>query len=306
MTATAVAQNRLEFGLITPQHWRTWPELAELWDFAEETGWESAWFMDHFISQGERDDGPCLEGWTALAAMAALHKRLQLGVYVSAVTHRAPSVLFKQALTVDQLSEGRLILAVGAGRNGREQAAMGFPSASPGERFERVAETLELFRRCEHEERTTFDGRHYRIESFACLPKPVNGHIPLMIGTSGERMLQLVARYADRWDTGGTPEIVRERGARLNRRCETLGRDPGAIRWAIDNSSNPFGEPIESVAVFRRHVAAYAAAGIRTFLFNVWQGGPTPVLTEIAERVIPELRHEFAETGGLGLCHSGR
>lgn len=294
MTATAVAQGGLEFGLITPQHWRDWPELAELWDFAEETGWDSAWFMDHFISQGERDDGPCLEAWTALAAMAALHRRLQLGVYVSAVTHRAPAVLFKQALTVDQLSGGRLILAIGAGRNGREQAAMGFPAAAPRERFERVAETLELFRRFEQEERTTFEGRHYRIESFACLPKPVNGHIPLMIGTAGQRMLRLVARYADRWDTGGSPDIVRERGAQLNRLCAQLGRDPAEIRWAIDNSSNPFGEPIESVDAFRQHVAAYAEAGIRTFLFNVWQGGPTPVLTDIVERVIPELRQEFA------------
>jgi len=299
MTATA-AQDGLEFGLITPQHWRDWAELAELWDFAEEAGWDSGWFMDHFVSQGEHDDGPCLEGWTALAAMAALHKRLRLGVYVSAVTHRAPAVLFKQALTVDQISNGRLILGLGAGRNGREQLAMGLPAAPPGERFERVAETLELFRRFEREERTTFEGRHYQVEEYACLPKPLNDHLPLMIGTSGQRMLRLVARYADRWDTGGNPEAVRERGARLNHLCAELGRDPAEIRWAIDNSGNPFGEPTESADIFRRHVAAYAAAGIRTFLFNVWQGGPTPVLTEIAEQVIPELRGEFAETGALG------
>lgn len=299
MCAAAMQHDVLEFGLITPQHRRDWSEIVELWDFAEETGWDSGWFMDHFISQGERDDGPCLEGWTALAAMAALHTRLQLGVYVSAVTHRAPAVLFKQALTVDQLSGGRLILGVGAGRNGREQAAMGLPAAPPGERFERVAETLELFRSFELEERTTFDGRHYRIEEFACLPKPVNGHIPLMIGTSGQRMLRLVARYADRWDTGGSPEAVRERGDLLRARCLEVGRDPAEIRWAIDNSANPCGEPTESVDVFRRHVAAYVAVGVRTLLFNVWSGGPTPALREIAERVIPELRREFAETGAL-------
>ena len=299
---SATAQGGLEFGLITPQHWRGWPELAELaelWDFAEATGWDSGWFMDHFVSQGERDDGSCLEGWTALAAMASRHSRLQLGVYVSAVTHRAPAVLFKQALTVDQLSQGRLILGLGAGRNGREQLAMGLPAAPPGERYERVAETLELFRRFEREERTTFEGRHYRIDGLACLPKPLNGHLPLMIGTSGQRMLRLVARYADRWDTGGSPETVRQRGAQLRARCLEIGRDPSEIRWAIDNSGNPFGEPTASAAVFRQHVAAYSAAGIRTFLFNVWQGGPTPVLMEIAGRVIPELRQEFAETGAL-------
>lgn len=295
MCAAAMQHDVLEFGLITPQHRRDWSEIAELWDFAEETGW----FMDHFISQGERDDDPCLEGWTALAAMAALHRRLQLGVYVSAVTHRAPAVLFKQALTVDQLSGGRLILAVGAGRNGREQAAMGLPAVPPGERFERVAETLELFRSFELEERTTFDGRHYRIEELACLPKPVNGHIPLMIGTSGQRMLRLVARYADRWDTGGSPEAVRERGELLRARCLEVGRDPAELRWAIDNSANPCGEPTASVDVFRRHVAAYVGVGVRTLLFNVWSGGPTPALREIAERVMPELRREFAETGAL-------
>ena len=285
----------IEFGLVTPQHWRGWDELSELWAFADETGWDSGWFMDHFISQGERDDGPCLEGWTALAAMAARHQRLHLGVYVSAVTHRAPALLFKQALTVDQISRGRLILGLGAGRNGGEQLAMGLPAAPPGERFERVAETLELFRHFEQEERVTYEGKHYRIEEFACLPKPVNGHIPIMIGTSGRRMLELVARHADRWDTGGSPEDVRARGERLNRLCQEMGRNPAEIRWAIDNSSNPFGEPTHSVDTFRLHVLAYADAGIRTFLFNVWQGGSTPVLTEIAERVIPELRQELAE-----------
>lgn len=289
----------LEFGLITPQHWRDWQELNELWEFAEEAGWDSAWFMDHFISQGERDDGPCLEAWTALAAMAALHPGLQLGTYVSAITHRAPAVLFKQALTVDQLSGGRLILAVGAGRSGREHAALGLPLISPGERVERAVEALDLFQRFEQEERTTFDGRHYQIEDFACLPKPVNGHIPLMIGASGQRMLRLVARYADRWDTGGSPEVVHERGERLRARCLEIGRDPAEIRWAIDNSANPYGEPTESADIFRRHAAAYVAVGVRTLLFNVWSGGPTPALREIAERVIPELRQEFADTGAL-------
>ena len=173
---------------------------------------------------------------------------------------------------------------------------MGLPAAPPGERFDRVAETLELFRRFEREERTTYEGKIYRIEDFSCLPKPVNGHVPLMIGTSGQRMLRLVAGYADRWDTGGSPEAVRARGEQLNRLCREVGRDPAEIRWAIDNSANPFGEPTHSVNVFRQHVLAYAAAGIRTFLFNVWQGRPTPVLTEIAERVIPELRQELADT----------
>jgi alkanesulfonate monooxygenase SsuD/methylene tetrahydromethanopterin reductase-like flavin-dependent oxidoreductase (luciferase family) len=208
-------------------------------------------------------------------------------------------VLFKQALTVDQLSNGRLVLGVGAGRNGREHAALGLPPASPGERVERAAEVLELFRRFETEDRTTFEGRHYQVENFACLPKPIHGHIPLMVGASGPRMLRLTARNADCWDTGGPPEIVRERGALLRAHCLEIGREPAEIRWAIDNSANPFGEPTVSVDVFRKHVAAYADAGIRTFLFNVWEGGPTPVLREIAEQVIPELRREFAETGAL-------
>jgi alkanesulfonate monooxygenase SsuD/methylene tetrahydromethanopterin reductase-like flavin-dependent oxidoreductase (luciferase family) len=120
-----------------------------------------------------------------------------------------------------------------------------------------------------------------------------------MVGASGPRTLRLTARYADRWDTGGPPEVVRERGALLRRYCGELGRDHTDIRWAIDNSANPFGEPTVSADIFRKHVAAYADAGIRTFLFNVWEGGPTPALHDIAERVIPELRQEYAETGAV-------
>jgi len=281
---------RLEFGIVTGQHRRPLSLIDEHWRFAEETGWDSAWLFDHFFSLGQDEMDECLEGWTLLAGMAVKTTRVKLGLMVTGNTHRNPAIMFKQAATVDHLSRGRLILGMGAGWNEREHEAYGIPFPSARERVDRFGEAMELMRQLETQERTTFHGDYYTAENAPFEPKPVNGHIPVLIGTAGNRMLRHVARYADLWDGGEDPAEFAANGVKLIEYCREIGRDPGEIRWVI----SAYAKPLESIDTFRQHVIDYARIGVRTFLFNTPFSTLPPMFIEIAERVIPELRQQYA------------
>jgi F420-dependent oxidoreductase-like protein len=283
------SSDELDFGIVTGQHWRSWDELVEQWRWADESGWDSAWAFDHFFSLRDGELGPCLEGWTLLAALAALTSRVQVGLLVTGNTHRNPAVLAKQAVTVDVVSGGRSILGMGAAWNEREHKAYGIDFPSPRERVDRFGEAMEVLRLLETQERSTFGGQYYRLEDAPFEPRPVFGHIPVLIGSTGRRMLRHVARYADQWDGGGTPEEFRALGEQLRAACREVGREPSEIRWVYSTGS----EPLASADALRQHVTAYAAVGVRSFLFTLPGGAPSPAVQRIAERVIPELREQF-------------
>ncbi|MEX2314151.1 MAG: LLM class flavin-dependent oxidoreductase [Thermomicrobiales bacterium] len=279
----------LDFGIVTGQHWRTWDELVEQWQWADESGLDSAWAFDHFFSLRDGELGPCLEGWTVLAALAVKTKNIQIGLLVNGNTHRNPAILAKQAVTVDIVSGGRLILGVGAAWHEREHAAYGIEFPSPRERVDRFGEAMELHRLLETQERATFNGQYYTLDEAPFEPKPVFGHIPILVGSTGKRMLRHVARYADQWDGGGTPDELRATGERLNAACAEIGRDPSEIRWALSSGS----DKLELVDTFRKHVSDYAAVGVRSFLFTLPGGTPNETAREIAEDVVPELREQW-------------
>lgn len=283
--------NELSFGLVTGQHWLSWDEIRAQWEWADSTGWDSAWTFDHFLSLYDGDGGPCMEGWTLLAGLAALTRNVQLGVMVTSITHRNPSLLAKEAVTVDIISGGRLILGVGAGWSVRDHEAYGWELPPPGERVDRFGETMEIYRLLERNERTTFNGTYYTLKDAPFEPKPVFGHIPILIGSTGRRMMRHVARYADQWDAGGSPEEYRATGERLNALCHEIGRDPAEIRWAYAAG----GDPLESPERFEEHVRAYAEIGVRSFMFDFPRGEATPAMIDIAEKVIPGLRSVFGE-----------
>ncbi len=277
----------LHFGIVAGQHYREWPELVEQFQWADETGWDSAWGFDHFFSLRDGDEsGVCLDGWTLLGAMAVLTKKVQLGLMVTGVTHRLPAVLFKQAVTVDHASQGRCILGIGAAWNEREHNAFGIPFPPPKVRVDMFAEAMEMFHLAETQDRVTFNGANYSLDNAPFEPKPVHGHIPIMIGSTGRRMMRYVARYADMWDGGGSPEEFAAHSDRLDRLCREIGRDPSEICRSYQRGP----KELESVDAFREHVKSYAAVGVRAFLMDMPNGTPTPVMTEIAEKVIPELR----------------
>lgn len=283
--------NELDFGIITGQHYRNWDVIKEIWLWADESGWDSAWAFDHFFGlRKDEEQGECLEGWTLIAALATLTKNVQLGLMVTGLTHREPIVLFKNAVTVDHVSDGRLILGVGAAWQEREHEAYGIPFPSPRERVDRFGEQMEMYRLLETQERTDFNGEYYSLVNAPFEPKPVSGHIPILVGSTGKRMLRHVARYANQWDGGGTPEEYRESGKRLKAACDEVGRDPSEIRWALSTGM----AAMESEDTFRQHVRSYAEIGVRSFLFNAPFTSPNSTMRAIADKVIPELRQEFS------------
>lgn len=283
-------EDQLEFGIVTGQHRRPLSQIMDHWQYAEESGWDSAWAFDHFFSLGDSESDPTLEGWTLLAGLAMRTQRLKIGLMVTGNTYRNPAILAKQAVTVDHLSNGRLILGMGAGWTVREHEAYGIDLPAPGERVDRFGEAMEMIRLLETQERTTFHGDYYRLENAPFAPKPVHGHMPVMIGTSGKRMLRHVARYADYWDGAKPPEEFAANAELLKRYCAEIGRDPSEIRWTI----SAYAKPLESVDAFRAHVNDYARIGVRTFLFNTPFSDLPPLFNELAERVIPELRQQHA------------
>jgi alkanesulfonate monooxygenase SsuD/methylene tetrahydromethanopterin reductase-like flavin-dependent oxidoreductase (luciferase family) len=274
--------------------------IDEQWRFAEETGWDSAWVFDHFLGVLDGDEGAdAFEAWTLLAGLAATTKRLQLGVFVSGVTHRPPAMLLKQAVTVDHVSRGRLLLGIGAGWNEREHRAYGLPFPPIRDRVALVGDTLAALRLLETAERTSYDGRLLQLADAPFAPKPVRGRLPVLVGTTGRRMLRHLARYGDIWEGGGSPERMAGLGAELDRACSEVGRDPGDIDRGIVASDRGFRALADEDA-FRRHVAAYAAVGVTWFWFNIPPGTPSSTLTRISERVIPELRAEARAAAGRG------
>ncbi len=174
-------------------------------------------------------DSPVLEATALIAALSAATQRVRLGSLVFGTTYRHPAVLANWATTVDRLSNGRLVLGIGAGWQENEHHQYGIDLPPVGERVARFAETCAVIRSLLDEPTTTFDGRWFHLSDAVCEPKPVQSHLPLLIGAKGNRMVALAARFADRWNAWGLPEVIAERSRVLDAACERLGRDPGSI-----------------------------------------------------------------------------
>ncbi|HEU0237057.1 MAG TPA: LLM class flavin-dependent oxidoreductase [Candidatus Limnocylindrales bacterium] len=278
----------IRFGIVTPQMWRSWEEMLDLWRRTERAGFDLAFLIDHFQSDWDGDEGPMLEAWTLLAALARDVPRIDIGTFVSGITHRPPVVLAKQAVTLDHVSGGRAILGLGAAWNEREHDAYGIPFPPIGERVDRVEEALAAIDRLEHEPRVSIGGRFLRIVDAPFEPKPVRGHVPILIGSTKPRMLRIAARYADYVDFPGRPDRVREVGRRLSADAAAAGRDPDAIRWVVE--LQPSGSPIEE---FDDLVDALAPLGVSVFLLNVWPRSDPSVVDRLGEQ-LDDLRRRWS------------
>jgi F420-dependent oxidoreductase-like protein len=280
----------LEFGVVTGQHQLTWPQLVEQWQMAEELGFDSAWLFDHFLTLYGDPDGPCLEASTLLSALALKTSRVKVGVLVYGNTHRNPAIFAKEMVTIDHVSEGRLIVGIGAGWNEREHHAYGIPFPSAGDRVDMLDESLQVIESLFTERRTTFNGEHYQLEDAPFAPKPLQDHVPILIGGERPRMLRVIARHADLWDTSRPPDRLREGLAQIAEHCVELGRDPSEIRV-----SSSFGaDRLEDANGFADLVRTYRAAGTSQFLFDFPLGGKgLETVKRVAREIIPSIREEL-------------
>lgn len=224
---------------------------------AESLGFDGAWGFDHFQPMYGEGPGNCFEGMTTLAALAGQTSTIRLGLLVTGVTYRHPSVLAAEAVTVDHASHGRLELAMGNAWFEDEHRALGIRFPSMGERFELLENALEVITRLMTGERVSYHGHQLQLSNAQLLPLPVQRpHPPIWIGGSGpKRTLPLVARFADAWHAWGTPESLAGASARVDELAERAGRDPKAILRA---SSLSISEPLDEV---RRTADAWHEAG---------------------------------------------
>jgi F420-dependent oxidoreductase-like protein len=223
----------MRFGFKTaPQH-TTWADMLAVWQAADDIEvFESGWTFDHFYPIFSDPDGPCLEGWTTLTALAQATRRVRLGTLVTGIHYRHPAVLANMAAALDIISGGRLELGIGAGWNEQESGAYGIELGSLRARSDRFEEACEVLVSLLTKEATTFHGKYFHLTDARNEPKGVQSpHPPIVIGGSGERRtLRTAARFAQHWNfVAGPPEEFARKREVLHEHCRAIGRDPGEI-----------------------------------------------------------------------------
>ena len=222
--------------------------VADIATTAERAGFDSVYVMDHFYQLpllGPPND-PMMEAYTLLSALAARTRTVKLGAMVGGVTYRNPALLAKEVTTLDVISSGRAIWAIGAGWYEVEHDGYGYDFGSFTERFEKLEEALQIVKSMFVNDTTTFDGKWFKVKDALNVPRPVTpGGPPVLIGGSGEKKtLRMVAQYADACNVFGQPEdVVRLMGV-LDEHCATLGRDPAEV-WRTRLGTLVVGRTVE-------------------------------------------------------------
>ncbi len=285
---------KLSFGIKTAPQNTTYEGMLRVWQEADTVPIiEHAWLFDHFMPLGADPTGPCLEGWTLLAALAAQTKRLRVGIMVTGNTYRHPAVLANMGATVDIISGGRLDFGIGAGWNELEHSAYGIPLYAPGERIRRMGEACEVIKRMWTETAPDFDGQYYQLRGARCEPKPIHKPSPpFVIGGSGEQLtLRMVAKYADIWNfVGGSTETFRHKNEVLNNHCAAIGRDPAAIERSVQVLVDP-----DNLSDARDTVRDYITAGATHLILNLRAPYPQGIVHRLAEEVVEPLRQEISQ-----------
>jgi F420-dependent oxidoreductase-like protein len=261
--------------------------MLAVWKEADQIElYETAWNFDHFEPIFSDRTGPCIEGWTMLAAMAAHTSRIRLGCQVTGMPYRHPAVLANMAATIDIISGGRFIIGLGAGWNQDESDALGIRLPPMKERFEQFAEGVEVIVRLLSDTVTDYEGKHFTLQQARCEPKPIQRpHPPIAIGGSGEKKtLRLVAQYAQHWNAivPGPAEWLHKKEVLLGH-CADVGRDPSTIECSINLRYNPETGP----SALADDAARWAEVGVDVGIVNF----PTPhtpePLAAIAQALAP-------------------
>lgn len=284
-------QHDVRFGLRSSQNHRSWQQIRDNFLAAEEWGLESAWVYDHIIPRSGPLTGPNLEGWTLLAGLAEATRNVLLGTMVTGITYRNPGMLLKEAVTVDHISNGRCLLALGAAWYEEEHVMYGFDYPSNGDRVSMLNEALEMFELLQTQDVSNYEGMFYQLREAVFEPKPIQQqdgkpHLPVVIGGSKRRMLGIVARHADQWDNNFTEDSeYRERLQMLEAACDKIGRDVSAIRRSTTLRAG-FFDLDESAQ--RRKIESLRELGLTDILFHA-----PPTLEKVRpfmEEQLPRIR----------------
>ncbi len=273
----------MRLGLDVAQQRMSWDEVVARVRFAEDLGFDGAWGFDHFQPMYGEGPGEVFDGMTTLAALTGVTSRIRLGLLVTGVTYRHPSVFAAQAVTVDHASHGRLELSLGAAWFDKEHAELGIPFPPTGERFDLLEDALEIVTRLFTGEVVSYRGRVVSLQDAQLRPVPVQRpHPPIWIGGSGpRRTLPLVARYADVWHTWGTPSSLRLANDRIDELAAQAGRDPSSIMRATSIS-------LDDLDTARKHAAKWRDEGYG-YLVCMWPGAGREQVERFARDVMPEI-----------------
>jgi F420-dependent oxidoreductase-like protein len=219
--------------MLEGQEGLTWDRWFRIADRVESLGLDSLWRSDHFFSLMGHPERQALECWSSLTALAQRTQRIRFGPLVSPMTFRYPALLARMAAAVDGLSQGRLVLGVGAGWNDAEHEAFGIPLPPLKERFDRLLEGIAVIKALWSGGPVDLEGRYYSLRNAAAYPRPVQRPAPpLLIGGDGEiRLLRIVAQHADEWNSHAAGvELYRVKRSKLEEHCRAVARDPDQIR----------------------------------------------------------------------------
>ena len=270
------------------------PTLAEVGRAADEAGVDTLSLMDHHFQLELLGDvtEPMLEGYTTLGFLAAHTSSVELQLLMTGVTYRHPGLLAKIVSTLDVLSGGRAALGLGAAWNEREHLGLGIPFPPLAERFERLEETLQIFRQMWSPDDGPYTGRHYRLAETICSPQPIS-KVPVMVGGQGERKtLRLVAKYADACNVfagrGSGPEQVAHKLAVLRDWCDREGRRYDEIRRTVLYTA-PVPPDAVGGAAFVEEMRRFAEVGVQEVHVMPLEGDPVGFVRALGAHVVPTL-----------------
>ena len=306
-----------KFGILLWNQATDWPSYAGAVRRLDELGYEHLWAWDHLYAIFGDPGQPIFEGWASLVAAAALTERIRLGLLVGANTFRNPGLQAKLAATLDHVSGGRAILGVGGAWMEPEHTAHGIEFGSGfGQRLDWLDESVGAMRALlDGEAVTSGPDAHYGFDDLRHQPLPLQGHLPIMIGGSGEKKtLRTVAKYADLWNAMGPLELMRHKIEVLHRHCEDVGRDPSEIEFtlgikatirdseaeadrvwkaAMEHNRTPLSDLEDDTtfwngtpAMLAEKLGPYVELGFRTVISEQ----PAPYDSETLERLIGEVK----------------
>jgi alkanesulfonate monooxygenase SsuD/methylene tetrahydromethanopterin reductase-like flavin-dependent oxidoreductase (luciferase family) len=276
--------------LILPEF--RWSEAQSVWQRAEALGFDHAWTYDHLTWRSFRN-----QAWYAavptLTAAALVTKTIRLGTLVASPNFRHPLPFAKELMTLDDVSDGRLTLGIGAGGSGWDATMLNSETWSRRERADRFAEFVKLTDLLLREPEVTYEGMFYSVHEArtypGCIQQP---RLPMAIAATGQRGMQLAAQYGQIWVTNGDrtqdtmmqakegAEVVRQQMAQLDEICGQIGRDPATLERLVLSGPRLDGG-LDSVAAFAEAIGRYAEVGVTDFVVH-WPRPEEPYAADMA------------------------